>query len=177
MEINIKADVAETLRELSHKKRQVIQAAVRSLNRTADQVRTAAVKSVAGEMGIKSKTVRERLRVIRAKRDTLTAIVVGTGRQIGLVDFRARQTPAGVTVSVGGKRKLYKGAFLTTMPGGHRGVFRRRTKNRLPIREMWGPSIPGTMAQDHIYNALEKLAAVRWRVNFAADLKYYLNRK
>jgi len=79
------------------------------------------------------------------------------------------------------------------MPGGHVGVFRQRdsnagyikkrvygnrkpSKHSLKIREMWGPGIPGTMAQDHIYKALENIARTRWPINFEADLKYYLNK-
>lgn len=176
MQINIKADVDATLRTLRADRAKVLQAAVRSLNRTADQVRGTGVKSIAAAMGIKQKTVRDGLRVIRARRSTLTSIVVATGKAIGLIHFRARQTRAGVMATVGGKRRLFKGAFISTMPGGHIGVFRRRTDKRLPIREMWGPSIPGTMAEDHIYKSLERVVDIRWPINFAADLKYYLNR-
>lgn len=177
MEINIKANVDDALRENSANKRRVVQAAVRSLNRTADQVRGAGVKAMAEELNLKQKTVRDKMRVVRAKRETLLAIVIATGKPIGMINFRARQTAAGVTAMLFKKRKLYKGAFISTMPGGHVGVFRRRSKKRLPIREMWGPSIPATMAQKHIYSALEKVVDVRWPINFAADLKYYLNRK
>lgn len=176
MQITVKADVNATLRALKDKRGRVLQAAVRSLNRTADQVRSAGVKSISAELGIKQKTVRDGLRVVRARRATLTSIVIGTGKQIGLINFRARQTKAGVVVILGGKKKLFKGAFIGIMPGGHRGVFRRRTSRRLPIREMWGPGIPGTMAQDHIYKALENIARTRWPINFEADLKYYLNK-
>lgn len=177
MQINIKADVDATLRALSDQKAAVVKATTRALNRTADQVRTVAVKRIAGELGIKQKIVRDGIRVIRAKSRTLTAIVVATGRPLGLIHFRARQTAAGVVVTLGGKRKLYKGAFIGVMPGGHRGVFRRSTDKRLPIRELWGLSIPGTMGQKHIYSALERTVSIRWPINFAADLKFYTNRK
>ena len=188
MQINIKADVSQALRENEANRKRVLQAAVRSLNRTADQVRTAGVKSISAELGTKQKTVREQLRVIRATRSKLASIVVGTGKAIGLIHFHARQTAAGVVVTLYGKKKLFKGAFIQTMPGGHRGIFRRRhgtgwSKGRprtsspnLPIREMWGPGVPGTMASKHIFEALEKHARTRWPINFAADLKYYLNK-
>jgi hypothetical protein len=176
MQINIKADVSQALRENEKNKRRVIQAAVRSLNRTADQVRSAGTKSIAEELGVKQKVVRDGLRVIRAKNSTLTAIVVASGKPLGLISFKARQTAAGVTAVIGGKRQLFKGAFIGIMPGGHRGVFRRRTNKRLPIREMYGGSIPSTMAGRVIYTALERVVDVRWPINFAADLRYYLSR-
>jgi len=193
MQISIKADVDQTLRDLSGERVNVLKAAVRSLNRTADQVRTAGVRSIAQEMGLKQKVVRDGLRVVRANRRTLTSIVVATGQAIGLINFRAHKMGAGVLVTIRGERTLFKGAFIATMPGGHRGVFRRRNfsdgfiKKRIfgnrkanlhsvKIRELWGPSIPDTMAQTNIYKALERVVDVRWPINFAADLKYYLNR-
>jgi hypothetical protein len=176
MRIEVKADVAQALRANRNKQRAVNRAAVRALNRTADQVRSAGAKSIAQELGLKQKTVRERLRVIRARRGDLRSVVVATGEQLGLIHFKARQVAAGVTVMLRGKRELKKGAFIATMPGGHRGVFRRRTRKRLPIREMWGPGIPFTMAEQHIFSALERLARKRWAVNFASDLRFYLGR-
>jgi hypothetical protein len=37
-----------------------------------------------------------------------------------------------------GKRTLIPGAFIATMPNGHKGVFKRLGKGRLPIKELLG---------------------------------------
>lgn len=61
------------------------------------------------------------------------------GAQVPLVAYPARQTKKGVSVEVNrGKRTLVKGAFIATMKSGHKGVFQRRGKARLPIRELRG---------------------------------------
>jgi hypothetical protein len=59
----------------------------------------------------------------------------GSGKEIPLAKYPARQTKRGVSVLVNkGKRKLVRGAFLATMKSGHTGVFRREGKQRLPIK-------------------------------------------
>jgi hypothetical protein len=65
--------------------------------------------------------------------------VLVSGEPVPLVAYPARQTAKGVSVEVNrGKRTLIKGAFIATMKSGHKGVFRRRGKARLPIDELRG---------------------------------------
>jgi hypothetical protein len=40
------------------------------------------------------------------------------------------------------------------MRSGHRGVFRRRTARRLPIVELFGPSLPGVVRNRRIFEGL-----------------------
>lgn len=62
-----------------------------------------------------------------------------SGKPVPLVAYPHRQTRKGVSVEVNrGKRTLVKGAFVATMKSGHKGVFRRRGKARLPIEELRG---------------------------------------
>lgn len=62
-----------------------------------------------------------------------------SGEPVPLVAYPMRQTKKGVTVEVNrGKRTLVKGSFVATMASGHKGVFQRRGKARLPIRELFG---------------------------------------
>lgn len=59
------------------------------------------------------------------------------GGAVGLIAYPHRQTKRGVSVEVNrGKRTLIAGAFIATMKSGHRGIFVRTTKKRLPIREL-----------------------------------------
>lgn len=58
---------------------------------------------------------------------------------VPLVAYPMRQTKKGVSVEVNrGKRTLVKGSFVATMKSGHKGVFKRHGKERLPIRELTG---------------------------------------
>lgn len=61
------------------------------------------------------------------------------GVPVPLVAYPHRQTKKGVTVTVNrGKRTLIAGSFVATMKSGHKGVFKRSGKARLPIEELRG---------------------------------------
>jgi hypothetical protein len=61
------------------------------------------------------------------------------GKPVPLVAYPHRQGKGGVSVEVNrGKRTLVAGSFKASMQSGHKGVFRRRGKERLPIRELLG---------------------------------------
>lgn len=62
-----------------------------------------------------------------------------SGERVPLTAYPFRQTRKGVSVEVNrGKRTLVKGSFVATMGSGHKGVFLRKGKARLPIRELTG---------------------------------------
>jgi hypothetical protein len=69
-----------------------------------------------------------------------------SGRRLPLIDFRARgPEPSrgrgrGVSYRLPGGRGRAPHAFITTL-AGRRGVFRRRTENRIPLEELHGPSL------------------------------------
>lgn len=84
----------------------------------------------------------------RVRKD-LGARVLGQGirltgyfRGIGLLNYGARQTDAGVTAAVfrGGARSLREGAFIATLRNGNRQVMKRKGKARLPIETQYGPT-------------------------------------
>jgi hypothetical protein len=119
----------------------------RSLNRAADSAKVAMTRAVAADLGIKQGdvTVRITTRVAKEFMDPhrMTAQVIARGGRIALFAFGARQTRKGVTARVQGGRRLYPGTFITTVgTGRHTGVFKRRGPARLPIVELFGPSIP-----------------------------------
>lgn len=62
-----------------------------------------------------------------------------SGTPVPLIAYPNRQTAKGVSVEVNrGTRTIIKGAFIGSTLSGHRGVFRRRGKARLPIEELRG---------------------------------------
>lgn len=140
-------------------------AAMIAVNETARQVNSKAASLVAKEAGFKVADVRKRLRMIKATRTTLTAIVRGSGRAMPLSTFGARQVAKGVSANAWGHRKVYPGAFLATMKTGHRGVFKRLGDDRLPIKELFGPGVASTMGQPAIRAALEQLISERLPIN------------
>lgn len=155
-------------------------AIVRTLNLTAQQTRNAVAKDLSKEMGettgLSRTGFKKAIRLLKAKRSLLVATLVAGGSAIPLLQFGARQVRVGVSAAPMAKRRTFKGAFISRMPSGHRGVFRRRTRQRLPIREMFGPPIPKVFLSGPILRAMRTVASQRWRINFDRELRRILHR-
>ncbi len=151
----------------------VDKAAVRSLNRTNDQVAVIARRLIAKDMGIPVKVVRAGMFKMKARRHRLTATTIARGGRLNLIRFKANQTKLGVSAKAWGKRKVYKGTFI-----GNSGstVFKRTSAKRLPVKPLWGPAISTTMLQDAIVAAMSLHATNQWQKNFARDMQFYLDR-
>ncbi|MEO8806599.1 MAG: phage tail protein [Burkholderiaceae bacterium] len=154
-------------------------ALVRSLNKMADQVLVASSREVrSAGYGLKAADIKRALRVKRASQSQLTATVIASGRPIPLIQYGARQTAKGVTVNVLNGRKLIPGAFIATMPTGHRGVFvlqpggkhkkvqkgGKASWHQLPIRELYGPAIPDALANQAVRDVVQELITVKFPV-------------
>jgi hypothetical protein len=179
LRVNIKHDVNRALRALGNDRVAVKKAAARALTRTADQVRSAAVKEIARETGIKQKDVRVALKRVRAKPTNLISAVIAIGRAVNLIRFtrqtrRQARKAGGVVANAWGVRRLYRGAFIGN---AGRTVFTRAPgASRLPIRAKHGPSIPREMAREKVAKHLERVIRTRWPINFEADMRFYLSR-
>lgn len=186
--LNVKADIKQAQRYLSKvEKVAVRKAAARALNRTAQQVRTQAIRDIAKETAIKQKNVRQAVRLsVKAKANSLHSIVEARGKTINLIEF---VTPArkkvgafrkqkGVRARAWGKSKVYRGTFIGSgKNSGKLLVFSRTGKGRKsPIEAKYGPSVPRTFVQNKIMQQIKTTAGKRWPINFAADLKFYLGK-
>jgi hypothetical protein len=121
----------------------------RSLNRAATAGKTATVKAVAADTGLQQKYINREIRVDKANRSRPAVTIEIVGKRIPLIAFSARgPEPSrgkgrGVSYRLPTGRGRIAEAFIATVgAGGHRGVFKRRGKRRLPIVELRGPSIP-----------------------------------
>lgn len=123
---------------------------VRALNRSMASAKTAAVRLISQDMGLKASDVRDLVRVEEATPTRLTARLFASAKRIPLIRLGAkgrepsRGRPPGVRVRMKGGAGIYPQAFIATMPSGHRGVFQRKVRlkgPRLPIHELRGPSI------------------------------------
>lgn len=122
-------------------------AIARALNRSIASAKTAMVRVVAQDMGLKSGDVRDRILIVEARPDQHVAQLKASAKRIPLIDFNARgPEPSrgkgrGVTARMPGGKGRCPHAFIATMKTGHRGVFQRRAKSRLHIDELFGASI------------------------------------
>ena len=110
-----------------------------SINKTLGWVRTHGLRAISQEHDVplkvlRSKTIRSRRRV--ALRPATSADLSGIA-WFGLAPINAsylgtpRQTMAGAHV----RGHNFPGAFVSTMPSGHLGIFKRKSKSRLPLKE------------------------------------------
>lgn len=121
---------------------------VRAINRSMGSAQTTAVRAITADLGLKRAAVVPHVKLRKATPAVLSATLYASAKRVPLVQFHAtgpepsRGKGQGVSARIGGKRTRYQGAFIATMPSGHRGVYRRQVgQARLPIRELRGPSI------------------------------------
>lgn len=123
-------------------------ATVRALNRSLVTGRALMARLIAKDMGLKVGDAKDAIRVKEATMATLQVRMVASLKRLPLSRFGARgPVPSrgrgrGVTYRIGGRgRGRVETAFLAQMSSGHQGVYRRASKARLKIIELFGPSI------------------------------------
>jgi hypothetical protein len=145
--------------------------AARALTDTARNGQVQATKQVAPLLGVKSAVVKESFKVVPARPSTLHAALVATGRPIPLIEFRPKDTKrTGVNVRIARKTENYRHAFIATMKTGHKAVFERVGRERGPIRELFGPSVPGMYRRRDVLPVVLLLLRDRLTTNLQRQL-------
>ena len=103
-------------------------------------MRSETSKRVRARKRIKVRAVKRALRLRKAKgskfEDMEWSLDVAD-IPMRVADYPHRQTKRGVSAAINrGSRSLIRSAFIATMPSGHKGVFIRRGRKRLPIVEV-----------------------------------------
>lgn len=171
------AEVDAALRDYPKK---ASRALVRAMNRALTSGRTLMVQRIAADTGLKSGDIKKAFVQGTATAENLEARI-GVGlKRIPLISFNARgREPSrgkgrGVSYRMKGGSGRIETAFISTMKSGHRGVFVRSGKARLPIRELFGPSLGHVFAK---YRP-EGVAKVReaFAKNFASEMAFEKSR-
>lgn len=156
----------------------------RALDRAATGGKTAMARAISKDIGIANKTVTRQIRIDKAGLSSKTdpRIVVSiSGRPIPLIAFGARgPEPSrgkgrGVRTKLPAKRHLPH-AFIATMPGGHRGVYQREGKGRLPIKQEFGPAMPDVF-EKFIPTVFEPAAQESLTKNVIHELEFELSKQ
>jgi hypothetical protein len=137
--------------------------AMRATNDALGAARTDVRRGLAADSGLTQAVVRQSMSEVRATVSRPEARLTVTGRRIPLIDFRARQTRTGVSYRLPGGRNTVPGGFIQTMRSGHRGVFKRRGRPRLPIDELFGPSLPHIVRRRGLFDPRRYEAVLRRR--------------
>jgi hypothetical protein len=150
------------------------QAIARSLNRAAVSARVVMVREIARDLSIKQGDVKiHHHEASPAKHATRLSASL---KRIPLIKFGARgpepSRGRGTGVTARTRTRRYPHAFIATMKSGHKGVFQRMRTSRLPIRELFGPSI------GHVFRKYRPLGLARaiesFNKNLQAELKFAL---
>ena len=162
----------------------VSRAAKRAIDRGMTAGRALMASLIAKDVGHKVGDVREaltyRLRVLDGER-TIDAVLASKLSRIRLIKFGAKgPTPSrgqgtGVTYRLGAKgRNRLPHAFITAVRAGDgstEGVFMRKGKSRLPIRQLYGPSL------GHVFARFRPQGLARAREQFEKTLNHELARE
>lgn len=132
-------------------------AIARALNRSIDSGKTAMVRLMSADMGVKVSDLRDRIVVVKATPEHHVAELKASAKRIPIYDFSAkgpfpsRGRGRGVTVRNPGGTQRFPHAFIAKTKSGHVGVFQRKPgarergpaphRSQLPIYELMGPSI------------------------------------
>jgi hypothetical protein len=184
MSVTVRVEIRPTLAMLNQMQTGTTPALVRALNRAATSARVVAAQAVAKDMGLKPSFARDRIVIGTARPDHLVATVSGTTSRIPISAFDARQTRRGVTYRGQNGRQLLPHAFMARVTGplpngvvspGHNGVFQRRGKPRLPIDELYGPSVWKVFVK---YAAIARARGEEQLIkNLQSELRYALRNR
>lgn len=158
LKIDVQSDVKKLIAKNEDLRHELLKASARALNRTADNVRAAAVREIAEREGIKATDVRKYVRVtVRARykrsgkleqyaqgASSLTARVTANGRAPNLIEFvgKSDRLPGafrsrdGVVAHVHGANKVYRGTFVVRARNGKVVVVTRSPKAKADPRGM-----------------------------------------
>lgn len=148
-----------------------------ALNKVAASTKTAASEAIRQIYNIKKSDVDRGIgKLSKARADNLRASIHVRGPRLPLIYFAARQLKPGVSVNVkrASGRKLIPHAFIADMKSGHRGVYERRGKKRLPIREFFGPSIPQLFKGADVYKVMEAHATAKFNDTLIHEITHFM---
>lgn len=182
MQIRIQLDTKPVLNLLNDMPKEVIPvASARALNKTLTSVQSVAIKTIAKDIGVKQATIRKSFALEKAYRARLKAYLrVIKAKRLSLIEIdpRAKQMAQGVCYrGENGQRNLIPGAFIAVMKSGHRGVFKRLGKARLPIHELQGVSVQNVFLKSVIQTLLQDQAKIRWQEVLPHELQFECQRR
>ncbi len=176
--IGIKTNGPEITAMLKKATRDNPRAAARALNRTANTVRSHAVKSITADIGIKQKVVRQGLfKILRATFSRLRAAIPAKGKRIPAIELKPQpkrvirpQPGEGVSFLFRGRRVLARGSFIGRMRG-QLAVLRRASSDRRDLRYVGGPSIGSVLLSRKIQRVLRAVFSDRFPKEFSQALR------
>lgn len=152
--------------------RRAASAIVRALNRTLTTGNAEMARLIAADMKMKVGDVKKAVRQKKASVGDASVTLAAPLKRLPLYLFGAkgprpsRGRGAGVVSKLQGRMPH---AFIARMPSGHEGVFERKGMSRLPIKELYGPSI------GHVFGKFRPQVAESMAAVFAKNIDHEIS--
>ena len=179
---SIKSDIRDMQKQFGSLSRTGFKRATfRAINRSLTKSNTATKKAIAAKRNLLSRTVASGMSLKKANMLDLSAAIIGRGEMIPLFAVKGTKTQKALGVSVAperGHRQVIKDSFISRMPSGHVGIFKREKEGagesgrvgRLGIQELTMPSIAHTLQNKDIIALSISVFQSSFRVAFANQL-------
>ena len=188
MQVSIEAEVKAAERQLyNYEKKAIPRAVNRSLNTTARNVQTTITRHIAKQTGLKVGEVKKNTQIRKSTFLTLTASLTGRRRAFNLYRFLqprnrsflpgAFSNRPGVKANPWRKSRTFRGTFIIRgRTHGKPIVVTRTSKNRYPLKGVYGPSIHVEFNRPRSRRIMIVTSKRRFAINFKRDLNYYVQR-
>lgn len=156
----------------------VAKATTAALNKVGAQAFTEASKQIREDYAVSASGLKKSFEFRKAKGTAWLVELRAKGKGTPLIYFQARQTKPGVTAIVkrSSGRKLYPHRFIATMRTGHKGVYMRKGKARLPIKEEYRIGIATAFGSKKVMNATRRVIAEKWKPVFKNAMDFYMGK-
>lgn len=188
--IDIRSNIREVVAELRADVNQVVdQATVSALNRTMVTARAMASRELKKQYGaLPIRVLKGQIRIKRASRKNLRAIMTFSNRRIRLIRYGVFQTPRGIRGNGLPKTLLDQdGNEITRADLAHAfirkarntgapNVMKRAGKERYPLQIVLAPALSETLVDEGIGDAMAKAAVEQFERALRRDLVYRLSK-
>lgn len=167
--------IEELERKLGNLKRKAPVVLARAINRAAQKAKTETKREVAAKYFISQGDVLKTVTLSKASTAKLSAELKSRGGPIALSKFKyspkrgVKWTKRGYSPSVykagvekaGGMKPLSGSpkAFVAGFSSGHTGIMNRTSARRLPIKQLYGPSVPSMIKNEEVISTIKEAAA------------------
>lgn len=154
--------VDKVLKDLPKKANQI---KYRVVQRAALAGKSEAIKQAKNKYNLKTEEITKTFKLIKPTKDNPISELISTGKRIRLIKFKVtpkavpkKRKNIKVSVLKAQGMKTLKSAFIAKMPNGITGIFEREGRERVPLRQLFGPSVPQLFRDETIKTAIKEKA-------------------
>lgn len=180
---DVRSNLRSARRQLNGMDKLLQQATRSAINRATQRSKTETGRKVREKYVIKQADAVKTITIKQAGGASMKAELTSKGRAIPLINFnvtpktRGKRPPKSIKAGVfRGSRRPVRKAFVAKMSSGHRGVFEREGRRRLPIGELYGPSVPSMIGSDEVMTHVQTVYADEMEKRLPHELNRLLGR-